>query len=147
MRKFLRLSFLVVFAIMSLSLNSCKNDDDEPSDNGSASSELVGTWYVDQTTTEYYTSIPEAQDYYNRTEVEDGDGAYWVFTSSKVTVHDPNDLANNKPVSYSFNSSKKELSISGLTYTVKKLTSSSLVLYTDFSDSNFGEKVTIEFSK
>ena len=146
MKRFLRLSGLARIAIFVVSLTSCKSDD-EPSDGGSASSELVGTWYVDQTTTEYYTTVPEATDYYNHTEVEDGDGAYWEFTSSKVTVHDPNDLANNKPVSYSYNSSKKELSISCLTYRVKKLTSSTLVLYPDFSDGNFGEKVTIEFTK
>ena len=146
MKNFLRISGLAIIAIFALSLTSCKSDD-EPSNGGSSSSELVGTWYVDQTTTEYYTNIPEATDYYNRTEVEDGDGAYWEFTPTKVTVHDPNDLANNKPISYSYNSSKKELSISGLTYTVKKLTSTTLILYTDFSDGNFGEKVTIEFTK
>ena len=108
---------------------------------------MVGIWYIDQTTYEYYTTIPEAADYYNRTEIEPGNGAYWEFTTSKVTVHDPNDLANNQSISYNYNPSKKELSIMGLTYTVKKLNSSTLVLYTDFTDGNFGQKITLEFSK
>ena len=87
------------------------------------------------------------KDVYNRTEIEPGDGAYWEFTSSKVTVHDPNDLANNKAVGYNYNKSKKELSIAGLTYHIKQLTSSKMTLYAEFEESNFGEKITIEFSK
>lgn len=147
MKKFFRLSLMAIVALVSLSLSSCKNDDDEPSSGESTNSKLTGIWYIDQTTYEYYTNIPEAADYYNRTEVEPGDGAYWEFTASKVTVHDPSDLANNKPVSYTYNSSKKELSIMGLKFQVKKLNSSNMVLYSDDTDGKFGQKVTIEFSR
>ena len=133
--------------MLALALNSCKEDDEPSNDGDSINSEVVGTWYVDKSTYQYYTTIEEMKDFYDRTEVEPGDGAYWEFTSSKVTVHDPNDLANNKAVAYKYNKSKKELSIAGLTYQVKKLTSSKMTLYAEFEESNFGERITIEFSK
>ena len=147
MKKFIQFSCFIIIAIVSLSLSSCKNDDNEPLAGDSNNSKLIGIWYVEQTTYEYYTTNPDLADYYNRTEIEPGDGSYWEFSSSQVTVHDPNDLANNYPVNYKYNSTKKELSIIGLTYTVKKLTSSTMVLYYDTKDSNFGQRVTIEFSK
>ncbi len=88
------------------------------------------------------------QDYYDHEEVEYGDGSYWEFTSSKLTVHDMGDLANSKPVKYTYNESSKELKIAGsMTYTVKKLTNSEMILVMDTSDANFGVKTTIEFQK
>lgn len=43
MRKYLKLLFVALFATMTMSLYSCKSDDDEP-DGG----DLIGTWMVDQ---------------------------------------------------------------------------------------------------
>ena len=43
MKKYLKLLFVALFATMTLSLASCKDDKDEPD-----SGDLVGTWMVDQ---------------------------------------------------------------------------------------------------
>lgn len=43
MKKYLKLLFVALFATMTLSLYSCKDDKDEPE-----GSDLVGTWMVDQ---------------------------------------------------------------------------------------------------
>ena len=41
MKKYLKLLFVALFATMTVSLYSCKSDDDEP---GNSNSELIGTW-------------------------------------------------------------------------------------------------------
>lgn len=41
MKKYLKLLFVALFATMTLSLASCKNDKDEPS---GSNSDIVGTW-------------------------------------------------------------------------------------------------------
>lgn len=147
MKQAFNFSIIMLLTVVSMSVVSCSDSDKEPS-GGSGKSELAGIWYIEQTTNEYYTTIPEAAEYYNRTDIQYGDGEYWEFTSSKMTVHDSNDLADDKPVNYTYNARKKELSIAGMiTYTVKTLTSTRMVLYADSSDGNFGHKVTIEFSK
>ncbi len=134
--------------VFCLSLAACGGDDDNDEPQSGSKSEIVGTWDVDKTTTMYYTSIPEAADYYNREEVEYGDGSYWVFTSSKLTIYDSNDVADGSAVKYTYNKSKGELTIAGaLTYKVKKLTASDLTLYLDSSDGQFGMSTTIELSK
>ena len=43
MKKYLKLLFVAIFATMTLSLASCKDDKDEPEGGN-----LVGTWMVDQ---------------------------------------------------------------------------------------------------
>lgn len=43
MKKYLKLLFVAIFATMTLSLASCKDDKDEPE-----GGDLVGTWMVDQ---------------------------------------------------------------------------------------------------
>ncbi len=149
MKKYLYLLMMGLFASMALCLTACGGDDDEPDspDNGNKS-KIVGIWEISQTTTKYYSKIPEMQDYYDHEDVEYGDGSYWEFTSSKLTVHDAGDIANSKAVKYTYNESTKELKIAGtITYTVKKLTNSQMTLVFDSSDANFGIKTTIEFHK
>ena len=137
--------------MMSFGLTACgsdNGDDDVPDNPGNNDSKIVGAWEIVKTTTKYYTTVPEAQDYYNREEAEDGDGSYWEFTSSKVTVHDVSDLADSKPVNYSYNESKGELVISGMiTYKVTKLTKDAMTLFDDTTDGQFGIATTIEFVK
>lgn len=43
MKKYLKLVFVALFATMTLSLTSCKDDKDEPE-----GGDLIGTWMVDQ---------------------------------------------------------------------------------------------------
>lgn len=149
MKKYLYLLMMGLLSAMSICLTACGGDDDEPdSNNNGSKSKIVGIWEITQTTTKYYSKIPEMQDYYDREEVEYGDGSYWEFSSSKLTVHDMADLADSKPVKYTYNESAKELKIAGtMTYTVKKLTNSEMILVMDTSDANFGVKTTIEFQK
>jgi len=124
-----------LFAVFSLALVSC-GDDDEEDNGGATSSALVGTWDM-VTTTYYYTG--------ESPEVENGNGAYWVFTADKLTINDKTDLMNGKTVSYSYNSSSKELSIVGYPlYTVTELTSSSMVLR---SEELYGGYDVIKFKK
>ena len=150
MKKYLYTIMMAMLPVLSWSLSSCGSDgDDDIDDNQSGSkSELVGTWDIEKTTTKYYTTVAEAADYYNREEVEDGDGAYWVFTSSTLTVYDDNDVADGAAVKYTYDKSSGELKIAGaLTYKVKKLNSSSMTLFMDSSDGQFGISTTIEFAK
>ena len=151
-KKYFNLIFSALFlAAISLAMTSCGDDDDDDVENPGNSgtkSELAGKWYVDVTTTAYTTSIPEAQDYYNHEETEYGNGAYWEFTDTKVTVHDPNDLANNTSVKYSYNKAKRTITIAGsLTYTVEELTDDEMCLKNTTSNGNFTTTTTIEFTK
>ncbi len=150
-KKYFNLIFSALFlAAMSFVMTACGDDDDEPENpgNSTTNSELVGKWDIDVTTTAYTTSIPEAQDYYNHEETEYGNGAYWEFTASKVTVHDPNDLANNTAAKYTYDKSKRTITIGGsLVYKVEKLTDDEMRLKNVTSDGNFSITTTIEFTK
>lgn len=153
MKKFNSFILSLLLGAMALAFNSCGGDDDEPGDpstgNPSTSkSELVGNWYIEKTTTYYFTTIPEAQGYYNHEEVDYGQGEYWEFTDKTVTVHDSSDLMNGKPVNYTYNKSNKTLSIAGsLTYTVDNLTTNEMTLSFESSDGKFGVKTVIDFEK
>lgn len=148
MRKYLWVVMTILLTSLMLGLTACSSDDDPENPDDGVTSEIVGRWEVSVVTTKYYTTIPEAQDYYYREEVDYGTGEYWDFTSSKLTIHDENDLMNGKAVKYSYNKKKGELSVSGGSmYKVKKLTSNSLILTLDSSDGQFGISTTIEFIK
>ena len=134
MKKYLSLIAFVMMAVVSLSLTACGDDDDD--DNVGSTSELVGTWDIVNTT---YYSTGESP------EVESGDGAYWVFTADKLTVHDSEDLANGKSFDYTYDSSSKELHIAGYPlFHVTALSKSSLTLR---SNEAFGSYSIIKFNK
>lgn len=121
-------------------------DSDPDSDNDSDSVE--GKWAISKIITQRYTFIPELQNAYNDEEVKYGNGEYWEFTSTRVTVHDPSDLMNGKPINYTFNKATNELSISGwVTYNVTQLTSRHMTLEWDTNDGQFGERNIMEFTK
>ena len=134
-----------------IGFTACGNDDEpeNPAEGtGAATSSIVGKWEITKTTYKYYTTIPEMQQYYEREEVEEGNGEYWEFTASKLIVHDPSDLLNGKAMNYTYNEKNGELKITGaLTYNVTKLTSSSMTAKLESSDENYGTIVTIEFKK
>lgn len=134
MKKYLSLIAFVMMAVVSLSLTACGDDDDDV--NVGSTSELVGTWDIVNTT---YYSTGESP------EVESGDGAYWVFTADKLTVHDSEDLANGKSFDYTYDSSSKELHIAGYPlFHVTALSKSSLTLR---SNEAFGSYSIIKFNK
>lgn len=117
MKKFLSFMAFAMIAVFSLAFASCSDDDEE---NNSSSSELVGTWDV-VNTTYYYDDFDS--------DIEDGNGAYWVFTANKLTVHDPEDLMNGRSIDYVYDNSSRELKVSGFpVYKVTELTSSTLVM-------------------
>ena len=130
MKKYLKLLFVALFATMTFAFTACGDDDDEPE----ASSELVGTWDLTKHTTVFM----------GESDVEYPENVYWFFTNNKLVVHDVNDLANGKEISYSFDSKTKELQIVGFPlYTISKLTDSTLVMTSDA----FGMQTTLEFKK
>ena len=134
MKKYLSLIAFVTMAVVSLSLTACGDDDDDV--NVGSTSELVGTWDMIKTT---HYSTGESP------EVESGDGAYWVFTADKLTVHDSEDLANGKSFDYTYDSSSKELRIAGFPiFHVTALSKSSLTLR---SNEAFGSYSIIKFNK
>ena len=134
MKKYLSLIAFVMMAVVSLSLTACGDDDDDV--NVGSTSELVGTWDIINTT---YYSTGESP------EVESGDGAYWVFTADKLTVHDSEDLANGKSFDYTYNSSSKELHIAGYPlFHVTALSKGSLTLR---SNEIFSSYSIIKFNK
>lgn len=134
MKKYLSLIAFVMMAVVSLSLTACGDDDDDV--NAGSTSELVGTWDIINTT---YYSTGESP------EVESGDGAYWVFTADKLTVHDSEVLANGESLDYTYDSSSKELYIDGdLLFHVTALSKSSLTLRYNLA---FGSYIIIKFKK
>lgn len=129
--KYLKLLFVALFATMTFAFTACGDDDDEPSSN----SVLVGTWDMVKATTYYMGD----------TDVDYPKNVYWVFTSDKLTVHDTNDLANGKEVTYNYNSDTKVLKITGYPlYNVTELTDSKLVISAKIAD---GWTQTNEFKK
>ena len=135
MKKYLSLIAFVMMAVVSLSLTACGDDDDDV--NVGSTSELVGTWDIINTT---YYSTGESP------EVESGDGAYWVFTADKLTVHDSEVLANGESFDYTYNSSSKELHIaeSPFFFHVTALSKGSLTLR---SNEIFSSYLIIKFKK
>lgn len=119
MKKFLSFMAFAMLAVFSLAFVSCSDDDDENENTGSTS-ELVGTWDVINTTY-YYDGLGS--------DIEDGNGAYWVFSANKLTVHDSEDLMNGKSVDYIYDNDSKELKVSGFpVYKVTELTNTTLVM-------------------
>jgi hypothetical protein len=117
MKKLYSTIMLLAMMVAALSLTSCGGDDDN-GDGGGSNSSLVGTWEIVQGV--YYVEGEEP-------EYEDGNGAYWVFTNNKITVHDPTDVLNGHSVDYTYSGGK--LNVGGYSiYTVTELTSSKLVI-------------------
>jgi hypothetical protein len=122
----------LLVTMMSFGLTACGDDEDDGG-NGNSSS-LVGTWDIVRAV--YYVEGGEP-------EYESGNGAYWVFTANKLTVHDSEDLMNGKSVDYTYRGNK--LNIVGFPlYTVTELTSSKLVIR---SEEIYGSYNTVEFKK
>ena len=100
-----------LMAVFSLTFASCGDDDEE---DGADTSKLVGTW-----------EIIERVSYENGevSEIENGYGAYWVFTNRTITIH------NKQTIDYVLKDNK--LHIAGFdVHTILELTSSKLVLKT-----------------
>ena len=79
----------MMFAMMvaAFSFTACSSDDEG---NGSTSA-FVGTWDI---VSNVYYSPDEAPEY------DDVEGKYWVFTDTKLTVYDRDDIMNGKSVDY-----------------------------------------------
>lgn len=131
------LSLKLLDNYFSLTMNLKKEGtNSEGGDNGSGTDSflLVGTWDIVQSV--YYVESEEP-------EYEDGNGAYWVFTANRITVHDPTDALNGRSVDYIYSDGK--LYVGGVSiYTVTELTSSKLVIR---SETIYGSYNTITFKK
>lgn len=120
---------LVMACLMPLCFVSCSSDDD--SEELSSSSALVGKWYHVKDVFDY-TNLGELTEITGDGEVEEcgSKDCYWTFTEDKCTIHDVDDLMNNRTFTYTYEG--KKLYIEGVEHsTVKKLTSSELILFTD----------------
>ena len=117
MKKLYSAITMLAMMVAALSLTACGGDDDSD-DGGGGNSSLVGTWDIVQAV--YYMEGEEP-------EYEDGNGAYWVFTADKITIHDATDVLNGRSVDYTYSGGK--INVGGMSvYTVTELTSSKLVI-------------------
>ena len=124
---------MLAMMVAALGFTACGGDDEEDGGNGNSSS-LVGIWDVVRFV--HYMDGEEP-------EYESGNGAYWVFTANKLTVHDSDDIFNGQSVDYTYSGNK--LTVGGYSiYTVTQLTSSKLVMR---SVETFGCYTIIEFKK
>jgi hypothetical protein len=134
MKKLYSTIMMLAMMVAALSLTACGCSDDEDDGGNGNSSSLVGTWDIVRAV--YYVEGEEP-------EYESGNGAYWVFTANKLTVHDSEDLMNGKSVDYTYRGNK--LNIVGFPlYTVTEFTSSKLVIR---SEEIYGSYNTVEFKK
>ena len=133
MKKLYSSIMLLAMMVAALGLIACGDDDEDDGGNGNSSS-LVGTWDIVRAV--YYVEGEEP-------EYEDGNGAYWVFTNNKITVHDPTDVLNGYSVDYTYSGGK--LNVGGYSiYTVTELTSSKLVIR---SEAIYGSYNIVTFKK
>lgn len=131
MKTYLKFLFVALFATMTLSFVSCKDDKDEP--NGD--NELVGTWDMTKQTSNLLGT----------TDVDYPKDVYWVFTKTTVTIHDKTDMFNGKTINYTYDSNTNTLNIAGLpVYSITKLTNTELVMTAHLSE---GWTQTNEFKK
>ena len=130
--------------VRAVSLASYRDDVDKEDGNNdasnSSSSQLIGNWVVQKSTT-YYSD--------GNREEEIGKGAYWIFSETKVTMHDEKELFDGESLNYTYNANSRKLSIDigssfKLTYTVKTITGTSLVIQSEVLD---GSYEIIEFEK
>ena len=143
-----RILILLVAIVSSLNLLSCNKDEKEDPGQGS-NSELVGKWFVDKITIEFYTKVPELEDILNGTQTEDGDGEYWVFTETKLTTYDKYGDPEDDPIDYIYDKDKGKLYVDDMedAFNVLTLTKDRLVLYAEVYEGLVTNKITIEFYK
>lgn len=128
---------------VSLGLYSDDSDEEDGNDDASSSnsSQLIGKWVVQKVTT-YYSDGGK--------EEENGNGAYWVFTATKVTMYDEEEIFHGESLSYTYDSESGKLKIdTGLpikrTFTVQTLTGTKLVVKDEADESGCYE--ITEFKK
>ena len=136
MKKYLSLFAFAMVAVFSLSLISCGDDDEDEFD--SKTSKLVGTWEIIKS---------EGYDNGKLIDIEDGYGAYWVFTSGTITIHDKNDLLNDQTINYTLKDNKLYLD-KNVYLTILEHTSNKLVLKTlEINNSNLNSYDIITFQR
>ena len=119
MKKYYSKLMMLALIFAALSFTACGGSDDDEKDSG-GSSELVGTWDI-VSNIHYYLDVSS--------EDRARDGAYWVFTATKIEVHDSKDLMNGNSVDYTYDSRTKELKVVGWpVYVVLELTSTTLTM-------------------
>ena len=133
MKKVYSTFMLLAMMVAALGLISCGGDDGDESTGGDPS-RLVGTWEIVHEV--WYDGNGGTEDY-------DGYGAYWVFTTHTITIHDSNDLLNGQTVDYTLKGDK--IHAGGLdVHTIVELTSSKMVLRTM---ETFGSYSVLTFKK
>ena len=98
---------------MVMSFSSCKKDD---AGSNNDSNLLVGKW---EASGDY---IQENGNWVLENSYNPG-ACIWTFNDTYLVVADPTDAMNGQKVNYSYDSSKKILTLSGWARTVYKLTS------------------------
>jgi hypothetical protein len=126
---------MVVLMTMSAGFSSCSKDDDDDEGNSNDSS-LVGKWEGVEDF-EWENGKWESSYEYKAGE------CIWTFDQTHLFVQDPNDAFNGQKVTYSYNSSKKELTLVGWVRPVLKLTSTEL----EIDNSIGGMKAKTSFKK
>lgn len=131
MKKVSIFPIVMLLLILGVGFSSCSKDDEGGNDGS-----LVGKWEaVEEFIQENGTWVSEYK-------YEAGE-CIWTFDKTHLFVQDENDLMNGQKVVYSYNSSKKELTLMGMVRNVLKLTSTNLEIET----SSAGDKMKIVFKK
>lgn len=116
---------------VSVGFSSCSKDDEGGNDGS-----LVGKWEAVEDF-EWENGKWESNHKYKAGE------CIWTFDKTHLFVQDENDLLNGQKVIYSYNSSKKELTLMGMVINVLKLTSTEL----EIDNSSHGIKAKIKYKK
>ena len=130
MKRYFKILSIALFVLMSLSMTSCKDKDDEPK-LWSKHSMIVGKWNFILSKTDFFYRDPVTGE-----EIaigEDGRNCQdenWDFTDTKVTIHNFEESNRDDIYEYQFRESTNQLFISdGTVWKIVKLTSKQMTLY------------------
>ena len=112
---------------------------------GEITGEIVGTWYLNKSTVEIIPTLASSE--LGQTEVEDGNGEYWVFSSTTISAYDKKGHLEDGPTNYIYDKKTNKLFIDDEedSFSVITLTDKELVLFAKRSEGFLEVRLTMEF--
>lgn len=105
--------------------------------------EIIGEWEIESTTTQYYYGTLLQG---NEELVQPGNGAYWEFTSSKVTMYTGSGTVKNGPTKYVYNAGSGVLTIGSTNaYKVVSLTDRKMTLTNEVLQGEYSATIIQKF--
>lgn len=146
MKRYFYLLTVALFAALLISLTSCGNDDEPDVPDNSPS--IIGKWNVSRTVLKYYFIDPETGEENTSDEVEEGVGETFEFTDSSLIIHDPAYPDEDEIYKYIYNEATGIILIDGgSNFKIAKLTSNTLHLVSEISETGMSVTMTIELEK